>query len=474
MDTLNADARNAALSPAEFREAVCADLAAGQHSTHAVWYINVKKFRFVNELYGYETGDRILDELADYLSTRIGSRGISTRVSSDRFAVFVSQERYDSDAVNAAFEELHREFNLQLSHLGLRQPVELAAGVYFLTPDDVAAPDVDFIVDQANAAQRRARDQGGNHVAIYDYEFAEKQRRANTIENDLTSSIAAGEIEVWMQPQLDYVNGEVIAAEALARWNHATLGSISPAEFIPVLERADKIAELDRYVWNVACYEAHARSVETGAPPLPFSVNVSRSEILEPTLADYLSDLQKRYNLPEQTMRLEVTESAYTEQPDELVAAVAKLRERGFIVEMDDFGSGYSSLNMLRNLPVDVLKLDMGFLRDRGSESNDTVILNTVIRMAHGLGMPIIAEGVETIEQAEMLKTMGCRLMQGYFFAKPMPVDEFNKLLNESKHAHHTFEADSKGGEEARLLDEWGDTAFFFTHCVGPAFIYSA
>ncbi len=459
----------------EFRSKVLSDLKSDPHSNNAIWYLNIKKFRYINESYGYEVGDNVLEEFESYLGKRIANRGTVARVGDDRFTAFVSQEFYESDEATAAFESLYREFNLELSKHGIEQPVEIAAGVYFLTPDDIEAPDLDAVIDHANAAHKRAREQGGNHVIFYDYEFAEKQRRENAIEHDLTASIAAGEIEVWMQPLIDFVKGEVVASEALARWNHARLGRISPAEFIPVLERAGKIGELDRHIWNVACYESYNRQLETGEAPVPFSVNVSRAEILDPGLPDYLASLREKYDLPDNTLRLEVTESAYTDQPEELIRAVTALRERGFIVEMDDFGSGYSSLNMLRNLPVDVLKLDMGFLRNENSASSDAVILNSVIRMAHGLDIPVIAEGVETIEQAEMLKTMGCRLMQGYFFAKPMPIEQFHKLLDDTKASRHSYAVPTGDSDRvARLLDQRGDTAFFFNYCVGPAFIFSA
>ncbi len=457
-----------------FRQALLRDIAESPHTNNAIWYLNIKKFRFINESYGYAIGDELLDLFEGHLEARVANRGMVARAGDDRFVVFVSQEFYESDEAMTAFESMYRDFNMQLSRRGIEQPLEIAAGVYFLTPDDLASPDIDYIIDMANAAHRRARDQGGSHVIFYDYEFAEKQRRENAIEKDLTASIAAGEIEVWMQPLLDFVKGEVVAAEALARWNHARLGRLSPAEFIPVLERSGKIGELDRHIWNVACYEAYNRKLETGEDPVPFSVNVSRAEILDPGLPDHLEGLRRKYELPDDTLRLEVTESAYTEQPEELIYAVTKLRERGFIVEMDDFGSGYSSLNMLRNLPVDVLKLDMGFLRDEKSDSSDAVILNSVIRMAHGLDIPIVAEGVETIEQAEMLKTMGCRLMQGYFFAKPMPIEQFYKLLKDTKTARHTYEPSVSRDRVAELLDQHGDTTFFFNHCVGPAFIFSA
>lgn len=291
--------------------------------------------------------------------------------------------------------------------------------------------------------------------------------------DDLSEAISSGEIEVWMQPLVDFVKGEIVAAEALTRWNHARHGYLSPDKFIPVLEKAGKIGELDRYVWRVACQVVREHADETGEEPLPFSVNVSRAEILAPDLVEYIEGLRDEFHLPAETLRLEITETAYVEQPDELARVVAELRASGFLVEMDDFGSGYSSLNMLRNLPVDILKLDMGFLRNGESDSSDAVILNSVIRMAHGLNIPIIAEGVETIEQAEMLKTMGCRLMQGYFFAKPMPYERYFKLLSDTKTAHHSYEPNSTDNRMARLLDQRGDTAFFFSHCAGPAFVFS-
>ena len=228
----------------EFKRAALESIRGNARAEHAIWYLNIKKFRFINESYGYEFGDLILKEFENYLVQRISSRGICANLGDDRFVVCVSQGSYESDAASAAFEELYREMNLLLASHGLEQAVDIAAGVYFLTPEDVEARDIDYLIDQANAAHRRAREQGGSHVIFFDYAYAEKIRRANMIEVDLGNAIAAGEIEVWMQPLLDFVKGEVVAAEALARWNHAKLGRISPAEFIPVLESAGKIGQL--------------------------------------------------------------------------------------------------------------------------------------------------------------------------------------------------------------------------------------
>ena len=296
---------------------------------------------------------------------------------------------------------------------------------------------------------------------------------SNEITDELAAAIEAGQFEVWMQPLVDFVRGKIVGSEALVRWNHPVHGLLAPNQFIPVLEDAGRIGELDRYVWRKSCQFVGERLRETGEMPMPFSVNVSRAEILAPDLGDYLLGLCEEFGLPQGTLRLEMTETAYVQHPETLVNVVTSLRDRGFIVEMDDFGSGYSSLNMLRNLPVDMLKLDMGFLRHGDSNSSDAVILNSVIRMAHGLNIPVIAEGVETIEQAEMLKTMGCRLMQGFFFAKPMPAQQYFRLLDDTKASRHAYESQLGDDRVARLLDQRGDTAFFFNHCAGPAFVFS-
>lgn len=310
-------------------------------------------------------------------------------------------------------------------------------------------------------------------LTISEYNEAVNKKLEAVINRDLTHAIASGEIEVWMQPQLNYLTGEIIGAEALCRWNHAEVGAISPGEFVPVLERSGRISELDRYVWEVACEAAHFWQQETGTDPLPFSVNVSRKEILDPDLPDHFIKLQERYQLPPRTLHLEVTETAYTADPAALVAAVTELRDRGFVIEMDDFGRGYSSLNMLRNLPVDVLKLDMGFLHGRDGSASDGVILQSVIRMAHGLGLPVIAEGVETLEQADTLKTMGCRFMQGYYFSRPMPVDQFHAMLNRSKTSRHSFAWAHDDLRLGRLLDRKSDTSFFFNNCIGGAIVFA-
>ena len=310
---------------------------------------------------------------------------------------------------------------------------------------------------------------------LFTEEDLERDTRRIVIEQSIDEALATGQIEVWYQPQVDYMYGEIIGAEALARWNHPELGWISPVEFIPVLENCGKVHDLDLYIWEEACRNAGRWRAASDGNPVPISVNVSRAEMFETGLLEHFKKLQRKYGLPDGSLHLEVTESAFVEEADRLYGIIEAMRDNDMVVEMDDFGSGLSSLNMLKNVPVDVVKLDMGFVRDGVNEERGGVVLSSIIRMLQGLDTPIIAEGVETLEQAEMLKNMGCHLMQGYHFSRPMPLEEFEDFVASNTSVD---DAERRKRKDSRLEDLMsfdkessylfneaiGGTMFFFTH----------
>lgn len=217
-------------------------------------------------------------------------------------------------------------------------------------------------------------------------------------------------------------------AEALVRWIHPEWGFMSPAEFIPLFEKNGFIHRLDKYIWKQVCELINKWKGE-GYPLLPVSVNVSRIDIYQMDLADTLVSMAEKYGIDPSYLHLEITESAYSENPGQIINTVNQLRQHGFVIEMDDFGSGYSSLNMLNQMEMDYLKLDMKFIQNELSKPEERSILNYIIAMAHGIGLRVVAEGVETREQLNRLRDTGCDYVQGYYFAKPMPVEEFEKLL---------------------------------------------
>ena len=243
----------------------------------------------------------------------------------------------------------------------------------------------------------------------------------------LPKALKNGEVQVWYQPQVDYETGKIIGAEALCRWNPAQKGWISPAEFIPALEEAGLIYDLDRYVWDKVCQDLR-RWKEEGSHRT-VSVNLSRSDFAKDrNIPDHFKALIERYGLTPDQLHIEITETAYVDHPELLVDTTDQLRAYGFQVEMDDFGSGYSSLNMLKEVQLDRIKLDLRFLTETGDADRGRVIITHVIRMAQSLGMNLIAEGVEHEEQARFLQSQGCSEMQGYYFYKPMPCREFEEI----------------------------------------------
>ena len=236
------------------------------------------------------------------------------------------------------------------------------------------------------------------------------------------------EFQVYLQPKYSTKKEELSAAEALVRWIHPELGMINPGVFIPLVEENGLIGELDEYVWRETAAKIRDWKRRLGRS-IPVSVNVSRVDLSDPELPEKMRGIAAENGLERGEMHLEITESAYTENSDQIIRAVNRLRDDGFPIEMDDFGSGYSSLNMITSLPIDTLKLDMQFVRTAFGERKDTRLLEGVIGLAKSLELPIIAEGVETAEQMQTLKAMGCDIIQGYYFSRPLPVEEFEAFV---------------------------------------------
>ncbi len=341
-------------------------------------------------------------------------------------------------------------------------------GVYVVDDPDL---DVNIMCDRAQLALLTLKGTYQENIAYYDNSIREKLREEQELIGDMEEALANGQFHVYLQPQRNHEKGVIVGAEALVRWFHPKKGLIPPVKFIPVFERNGFINRLDTYMWEQVCILLR-QWIDSGRPVVPISVNVSRVDIADPTLLDRLEKLVKKYDIDvkQKLLRLEITESAYMDNPDQLIDMVKRLREKDFVVEMDDFGSGYSSLNMLKKVPVDVLKLDMKFLADIDQRGGS--ILNSVVRMAHRLQLPIIAEGVETEAQADYLHTMGCQVMQGYYYAKPMPVAKFEELMDSTASAEAARslpDTDVEGNLD--LLDPNTQRSLLFSSFVGGAAI---
>ena len=300
-------------------------------------------------------------------------------------------------------------------------------GVYH---DDGSGLSMEERFDCANHACQKLRHSYTNCFEFYNAEQHSRELYAERLISDVDRALEERQFKVFYQPKYSSCGNkpQLISVEALIRWQHPEFGMISPCEFVALFEDNGLIQKLDRYVWNNAAEQIRRWKDEFGVD-LPVSVNVSRVDAFNPMLGEILNDITGKNGLESGKLLLEITESAYTDNSQQIIDTVVRLRELGYKIEMDDFGSGYSSLNMLTTLPIDALKLDMNFIRNICSNPKDRRLVGIMIEIARLLEVPAIAEGVETKEQMELLKELGCDIIQGYYFSKPLSADDFSELL---------------------------------------------
>lgn len=411
------------LSMNGFRKRVKELLTEHPDIPYVIAYNNINDFKFINDSLGKEAGDDLLRFWAERSQMVLTDEEAVGRAESDHFVVLrkVSGNKVVSD-VKLVIDPVRNYFIDQ----GKDLRVYLSTGMYVVMPEDYKDPDVDHMIDLARVAEKKVREKGKDGCEFYNQEQWEKEKWIADLVGHLRTAIRTNELRIWYQPQVDFETKEISGAEALCRWKHAKLGCIPPSEFIPALEDSGSIYELDCYVWDKVCQDLH-RWNEKGKR-MTVSVNVSRCDIHDnQNLADHFHGLIEKYDLTPDQLKIEITESAYVEDSSLLIKITQELNNYGFQVEMDDFGSGYSSLNMLKEVPVNRIKLDLRFLTGDGDPEKGRIIIGCMIHMARALGMDIIAEGVETVEQAEFLNALGCTEMQGYYFFKPMPANEFEE-----------------------------------------------
>lgn len=407
---------------AGFDEAVQKWIADNPGRKYRLQRYRIDGFMNINATYGYKVGSRLINDIGKYMRARTSRDSFAAHINADNFVRFCAD-----DSISP--ESFYEKFITDFADYELSYPLSLKMGIY-----DLCEPDCDTLTMsyRANLAIQSIEGDFSRHIAYYSKGLMQATKEEQQMLAEVENAVRQGQFEVWLQPQYDYSSGRIIGAEALARWNHPELGMITPGAFIPVLERSRQVGMLDEYVWDKACQYINRWSKK--GFNIPVSVNVSRVDIQNSGMCETLINLVKKYDIPPEYLRLEITESAYMNEPHELAAAVAELRAAGFIIEMDDFGSGYSSLNALKDLDIDVLKLDMKLVSEigDGNEKNDNILRN-VVHMANALNMSVIAEGVETEVQAGYLKSINCNYMQGYYFSKPIKAEDIEKLFEESK-----------------------------------------
>ncbi|UWP59337.1 putative bifunctional diguanylate cyclase/phosphodiesterase [Ruminococcus gauvreauii] len=379
---------------------------------------DIENFKLVNDIFGTSAGDCLLQEISGLYREIIKGAGIYGRIGADQFACMRKRScRYTDD--------MFIHFIQRLNARSCAKNVLMKWGIYSV--EDRGLP-VEKMCDRALLAVRSIKGQYGKYFAFYDDALRDKLLREQSITDEMAAALLQGQFEVYFQPQYRIADGSLAGAEALVRWIHPKWGLQPPSTFIPLFERNGFITRLDQFVWDKVCAVLQKWD-NMGYLPISVSVNVSRADIYNIDLADDLLRIVRKYGLTASRIPLEITESAYTENPSQIIETVRSLKRLGFEIEMDDFGSGYSSLNMLNEMPLNVLKLDMRFVQSETAKPKNRSILRYIMEIARFLGLRVVAEGVETNEQLERLRDLGCDYVQGYYFARPMPIEEFEKLI---------------------------------------------
>ena len=389
--------------------------------------INVNHFHTINDRYGKDCGDDLLRRIGEKVSEiEQDTGGIACRSEADTFLIYCPH-RTDYDLLLERVSVYMHNPETEQSEKRIRARM----GVYAEADKTL---DIERRFDRAKIAADTVKGSLPKTIGIYDNSLYETELLEEQLIEDFPRAIREKQFEVYYQPKFNVHSDTPVlcSAEALIRWRHPKLGMVSPGVFIPLFEKNGMIYRLDSYVWSEAAARIRDWKNRLGIS-LPVSVNVSRIDLYEPQLLEQLQEITVQNGLSHQNLLLEITESAYTEDSSQIIETVRRLREIGFRIEMDDFGSGYSSLNMFSSLPLDALKLDMYFIRNAFHERKDTRLLEAMIQLAESFELPTIAEGVETAEQLFTLKTMGCDIIQGYYFSRPLPAAEFERFLLENK-----------------------------------------
>lgn len=386
--------------------------------------VNIEKFHLFNELYGREEGNKVLQALAEVLKEIARKyNGIVGRLQADYFVLYIEHRKDYGSFVEFIIKELEEKFGIT----GLRVRV----GIYIVTEDD----SVDDRIDRAKRVCDEIKSNTPTDYLVFTHEMQEKTLFNERLIRDMKKAINEKQFEVYYQPKIN-VAGEknvLSSAEALIRWNHPKFGFISPGVFIPLFENNGSIRLLDRFVWEQSAKQIRKWKDKYGKS-IPVSVNVSRVDMFDSRIVNVLNNIVSEAGISPSDLYIEITESAYNNELDQMLDIIHELKELGFKIEIDDFGSGYSSLNTLTSLSFDIMKLDMQFVRDMLKNEKTLKMVNIVAEIGEFLNVPLVAEGVETKEQCEALKKFGYEIIQGYYFSKPLCAADFETYIEKEEY----------------------------------------
>jgi diguanylate cyclase (GGDEF)-like protein/PAS domain S-box-containing protein len=414
---------------------------AGRADSFAVLFLDVDRFKVVNDSLGHETGDMLLIEIAERLRSSVRSTDVSARIAlpsvvarfgGDEFAVLLENLHQPSDATIVA-ERVLTQF---ASHFDIHGRIIFATVSIGIALGDSAGTSKDLLRN-ADTAMYYAKSRGKARFEIFDESMRGRAVARMELESDLRNAIDEEQFVVYYQPEVSLSTGRVVGYEALVRWNHPRRGMVMPGEFLPVAEETGLIVPLGRWVMREACRQmAEWQRNHSQQPPLTISVNASSRELADPDLVPNVGRILRETGLDPESLRIEVTESSIVEDQNETAATLRRLRELHVKLEIDDFGTGYSSLSRLHEYPFSTVKIDRSFVKDLETEPESLHLVETILRLAQGLGLSVVAEGIETREQLAKLVSLGCGFGQGYLFSRPADGRSIQKVIQETAEEH--------------------------------------
>lgn len=394
---------------------------------YALVHYDLNKFSIINNSVGYKKGDEILRQIGKVLTKSLKNEIIG-KAEGDNFFVLLEYEEQEKLIKRAC------EISDKIEKIGVWNKLNLApvvkTGIYFIDNENL---DVRVAIDKAYFAKVNLKSSYKSGCAVYEDSISDRMIEIKTIENDMHKALKNGEFVVYLQPKVDLQTGNLSGAEALVRWVHPEMGLLSPIRFIPVFENNGFIVDLDKFVFEEVCSSIR-KWIDSGYNVHPVSVNVSRSHFTSSNFVSEYRGIRDKYRIADGFIEIEITESVVfsNKNESEIFSVMRKFRDDGFEISMDDFGSGYSSLGLLKEMPIDTLKLDKMFLSNI-EENNSKIIVSNIVNMAKNLKLNVVCEGVETSNQVDFLKKISCDMAQGFIFEKPKPMDEYEELINKEK-----------------------------------------